>query len=97
MRLLATENRVIVYPDPTGEQVLESGIVLPDGLEERRAAKTGTVLSSANRRSKSGTVFAANVFEGDRVAWHPMAGQEIRFGNGKFLVLAAEEIVAVVG
>lgn len=83
-------------PDPPGEKVLGSGIVIPDGVDDRQAAVFGQVLASSNRRDTAGRVFAASVLEGDRVLWPRYAGQTIDHHGEQLVVLKPEEVLAVI-
>jgi chaperonin GroES len=71
------------------------GIVLPDNAKEK--PKEGTIVALGNGRLlKSGERSQFQVAAGDRVIFSSYAGTEIKVRGTEYLILAEDDILAVV-
>lgn len=71
------------------------GIVLPDNAKEK--PKEGTIVAVGNGRLlKSGERSQFQVTAGDRVIFSSYAGTEIKVQGDEFLILAEDDILAIV-
>ena len=71
------------------------GIVLPDNAKEK--PKEGTIIALGNGRLlKSGDRSAFQVAKGDRVIFSSYAGTEIKVQGEEYLILAEDDILAIV-
>ena len=71
------------------------GIVLPDNAKEK--PKEGTIVAVGNGRLlKGGDRSQFQVAKGDRVIFSSYAGTEIKVQGDEYLILAEDDILAVV-
>ena len=71
------------------------GIVLPDNAKEK--PKEGTIVAVGNGRLlKGGDRSQFQVAKGDRVIFSSYAGTEIKVQGAEYLILAEDDILAVV-
>ena len=71
------------------------GIVLPDNAKEK--PKEGTIVAVGNGRLlKGGERSQFQVAKGDRVIFSSYAGTEIKVAGVEYLILAEDDILAVV-
>src|SRR5699024_2282185 len=87
-------NRVVI--DLTQkEETTKSGIVLTDSAKEK--PQEGTVVAvGAGKVLDNGTRLEVEVKPGDRVVYSKFAGTEIKHEDKDYLVLADNEILAIV-
>lgn len=77
------------------ESTTAGGIVLPDNAKEK--PKEGTVVAVGNGRLlKSGDRSQFQVAKGDRVIFSSYAGTEIKVQGVDYLILAEDDILAIV-
>ena len=77
------------------ETTTAGGIVLPDNAKEK--PKEGTIVAVGNGRMlKSGERSQFQVAKGDRVIFSSYAGTEIKVQGVDYLILAEDDILAVV-
>ncbi len=78
------------------EEVLASGIVIPDTAKEK--PQQGEVLASGpGRLDDDGTRVAMEVKVGDRVLYAKYSGQEIKIDQEEYIVLSEKDILCKVG
>lgn len=77
------------------EQVTASGIILPDSAQEK--PQRGTVLAvGPGKRLDSGQLATIDVKEGDVVMYGKYAGTEVKVEGKDYIILRAEDVLAVV-
>ena len=77
------------------ESTTAGGIVLPDNAKEK--PKEGTIVAVGNGRLlKSGDRSQFQVAAGDRVIFSSYAGTEIKVQGEEYLILAEDDILAIV-
>ena len=90
MRIEPLDDRVLVQvDDETAEQKTASGIYLPDTAKEK--PRTGLVVAVGTDED-----LREKVKEGDRVLYGKYGGDEVDLDGKKVLVLARNEILALV-
>lgn len=90
MRIEPLDDRVLVQvDDETGEQKTASGLYLPDTAKEK--PRTGLVMAVGTDEE-----LREKVKEGDRVLYGKYGGDEVELDGKKVLVLARNEILALV-
>ena len=87
-------SRVVVEPIEQ-EDVLASGIVLPDTAKEK--PQKGVVLSvGPGDRDESGNRIKMDVAAGDKVLFAKYSGTEIKIDSKKLLILRESDLLAIV-
>ncbi len=87
-------DRLVIKPVQQ-EQVLASGIVIPDTAKEK--PQQGEVVAvGPGKRSDDGTRQELEVVIGDRILYKKYTGQEIKIDNEDLIVLEEREILAKV-
>ncbi len=74
------------------EEVLSSGIVIPDTAQEK--PQEGEVIAVGPGRIEEGKRIAIDLKAGDRVLFSKYAGQEIKVGQEEYLVLKEADVLA---
>ncbi len=74
------------------EEVLTSGIVIPDTAQEK--PQQGEVIAVGPGRVEEGKRIAIDLKAGDRVLFSKYAGQEIKVGHEEYLVLKEADVLA---
>ena len=78
------------------EEVLASGIVIPDTAKEK--PQQGEVIAAGTGRiDDSGKRIAMEVKVGDRVLYAKYSGQEIKLDQDEFIVLSEKDVLCKVG
>ena len=78
------------------EEVLASGIVIPDTAKEK--PQQGEVIAAGpGRIDDSGKRIAMEVKVGDRVLYAKYSGQEIKLDQDEFIVLSEKDVLCKVG
>ena len=94
MNLKPLGSRVVVEPIEQ-EEVLPSGLVLPETAKEK--PQKGTVLSiGAGDRDDDGKRVPMDVKVGDVVLYAKYGGTEIKLDNKKLLILRESDLLAIV-
>ncbi len=94
MKLKPLGSRVVVEPREE-EDVLASGIVLPETAKEK--PQKGVVLSvGPGDRDDEGKRIAMDVKEGDVVLFAKYSGTEIKVDGKKLLILRESDLLAIV-
>jgi len=86
--------RVLVQPDEV-EQVTKGGLVLPPSASDDKRPATGTILTLGVGKDKDGEV-KFDVKVGDRIYFKKYSPEEIEIEGKKYLLLDAEDILAVI-
>ena len=77
------------------EEKTKSGIVLPDTAEKERPQKGKVVYVGPGRLDENGKRIPIEVKKGDIVLFKKYAPDEIKVGNKEYLVIKAEDILAI--
>ena len=77
------------------EDTTAGGIIIPDAAKER--AQTGEVIAvGAGRYDANGKIIPMNVKVGDKILLDKYGTQEINFNDEDYIIIKADDIVAVV-
>lgn len=93
MALKPVADRVIVKYFET-EDKTASGIVLPDSSKEK--TQQAEVIAVGSGKIVDGKEFPIQVKPGDRVIYGKYTGTEIKYEGEKYLVINADDIIAIV-
>jgi chaperonin GroES len=94
MKLIPLGDRLVIKP-VVQEEVLASGIVIPDTAKEK--PQQGEVLAAGpGRLDDDGKRVAMEVKVGDRVLYAKYSGQEIKIDQEEYIVLAEKDVLCKV-
>ena len=94
-KLIPLGDRLVIQPVEQ-EEVLASGIVIPDTAKEK--PQQGDVLAAGpGRQDDDGKRIAMDVKVGDRVLYAKYSGQEIKIDQNEYIVLSEKDVLAKVG
>ena len=93
-KLVPLHDRIVIRP-VVQEEVLASGIVIPDTAKEK--PQQGTVIAAGpGRLDDNGKRVAMDVAVGDRVLYAKYTGQEVKIDQEELIVLAEKDVLAKV-
>ena len=93
-KLTPLHDRIVIRPT-VQEEVLASGIVIPDTAKEK--PQQGDVIAvGPGRLDDNGKRIAMDVVVGDRVLYAKYTGQEVKIDQEELIVLAEKDVLAKV-
>ena len=93
-RLIPLHDRIVIRPT-VQEEVLASGIVIPDTAKEK--PQQGEVIAvGPGRLDDDGKRIAMDVQVGDRVLYAKYTGQEVKIDQEELIVLSEKDVLAKV-
>lgn len=93
-KLVPLHDRIVIRP-VVQEEVLASGIVIPDTAKEK--PQQGTVIAAGpGRLDDNGKRVQMDVKVGDRVLYAKYTGQEVKIDQEELIVLAEKDVLAKV-
>ena len=93
--LIPLGDRLVIQPVEQ-EEVLASGIVIPDTAKEK--PQQGKVLAAGpGRLDDNGKRIAMEVAVGDRILYGKYSGQEIKLDQDEYIVLSEKDVLCKVG
>ena len=93
-KLVPLHDRIVIQP-VVQEEVLASGIVIPDTAKEK--PQQGVVIAvGPGRLDDNGKRIAMDVAIGDRVLYAKYTGQEVKIDQEELIVLSEKDILAKV-
>jgi chaperonin GroES len=93
-KLVPLHDRIVIRPT-LQEEVLASGIVIPDTAKEK--PQQGDVISvGPGRLDDNGKRIAMDVAVGDRVLFAKYTGQEVKIDQEELIVLSEKDVLAKV-
>jgi chaperonin GroES len=93
-KLVPLHDRIVLRP-VVQEEVLSSGIVIPDTAKEK--PQQGVVIAvGPGRLDDNGKRIAMDVRAGDRVLYAKYTGQEVKIDQEELIVLSEKDILAKV-
>lgn len=94
MNLKPLGDRVIVKQDEAEEKTA-SGLILSSGAQDK--PQRGTIISvGPGKLDKDGKLVKPEVKEGDKVIYSKYGGNEIKLDEENYLILRADDIMAIV-
>lgn len=93
-KLIPLADKLVLRPI-VQEEVLSSGIVIPDTAKEK--PNQGEIIAvGPGRRDEDGKIVPMDVAVGDRVLYAKYTGQEIKVENEEYIVLKESDILCKV-
>ena len=93
-KLIPLGDKLVLRPI-VQEEVLSSGIVIPDTAKEK--PNQGEIIAvGPGRRDEDGKIVPMDVSVGDRVLYAKYTGQEIKVENEEYIVLKESDILCKV-
>jgi chaperonin GroES len=93
-KLIPLADKLVLRPI-VQEEVLSSGIVIPDTAKEK--PNQGEIIAvGPGRRDDDGKIIPMDVAVGDRVLYAKYTGQEIKVENEEYIVLKETDILCKV-
>ncbi len=93
-KLIPLADKLVLKPI-VQEEVLSSGIVIPDTAKEK--PNQGEVVAAGpGRRDENGNIIPMDVVVGDRVLYAKYTGQEIKIENEEYIVLSERDLLCKV-
>ena len=93
-KLVPLHDRIVIKP-VVQEEVLASGIVIPDTAKEK--PQQGTVIAAGpGRLDDNGKRIPMDVKVGDRVLYAKYTGQEVKIDRDELIVIAEKDVLAKV-
>ena len=93
-KLVPLADKLVLKPI-VQEEVLSSGIVIPDTAKEK--PNQGEVIAvGPGRRDDDGKIIPMDVVVGDRVLYAKYTGQEIKIENEEYIVLSERDLLCKV-
>ena len=93
-KLIPLADKLVLRPI-VQEEVLSSGIVIPDTAKEK--PNQGEIIAAGpGRRDDDGKIVPMEVAVGDRVLYAKYTGQEIKVENEEYIVLKETDILCKV-
>jgi chaperonin GroES len=90
------EDRVLVTLDDK-EQTTSSGLVIPETAKEKPQQGSVIAVGPGKRSDTTGELIPLDVNAGDTVLFSKYGGTEVKVDGNEYLILAARDILAIVG
>jgi chaperonin GroES len=87
-------NRVLVRR-LAAEEKLKGGIILPDTAKKKQE-QAQVVAIGTGKKDKNGTLIPIPVKVGDTILMEKYSGQEVILNDEEFVILRADDIIAIV-
>lgn len=94
VKLQPLGNRVLVRR-LAAEEKLKGGIILPDTAKKKQEQAEVVALGSG-KKDKNGTLIPMPVKVGDIILMEKYSGQEVTLDDEEFVILRADDIIAIV-
>jgi chaperonin GroES len=93
-KLIPLADKLVLKPI-VQEEVLSSGIVIPDTAKEK--PNQGEIIAvGPGRRDDDGKLIPMDIVVGDRVLYAKYTGQEIKIENEEYIVLSERDLLCKV-
>lgn len=94
MKLQPLNDKIVIKREEAEEKT-SSGLYLPSGAQEK--PRKGKVIAlGQGKYLENGKRSAFQVKEGDKVLFSSYAGSEVKLGDDEYLIMAEDDILAVV-
>lgn len=88
-------DHVIVRPS-TKEETSAAGIIIPDTVDKERPERGEVIAVGPGKALENGTRCAMEVKPGDTVVFKKYAPDEVKLGKDEYLVIKADDVMAVI-
>ncbi len=95
MKIEPLYDKVVIKP-LEGEEVTESGIVLPDTVDKEKPMQGEVVAVGPGKRLDNGETAPVSVKVGDKVLFTKYAPDEVEIKDEEFLVIEEDKILGIV-
>lgn len=95
MNLRPLGDHLIVKPSSKEETSL-SGIIIPDTVDKERPERGEVMAVGPGRMLENGSRSAMDVKAGDKVVFKKYAPDEVKVGKDEYLVIKADDVMAVI-
>ena len=93
-KLRPLADRVLVQR-PKEQETLSGGIILPDSAKQKQ--EIGVVVAvGPGKKDKEGKNIEVAVKAGDQIMWDKYGGQEVTIDEEEFIIVKADDIIAIV-
>lgn len=86
----------IVVQSLKKEAVTASGIIIPDTAEKERPEQGTVIAVGPGKALENGTRQPIEVRPGDKVVFKKYSPDEVKMGNETYLVLSADDVMAII-
>lgn len=94
IKLRPLMDKILVQRKKTEEQNI-GGIILPDSAQSKQ--DIGTVLACGpGKKDKDGKLIEMPVKAGDQIMWDKYGGQEVTIEEQEYIIVKADDVIAVV-
>ena len=77
------------------EETISGGIILPDSAKQKQ--EIGTVIAvGPGKKDKDGKTIEIAVQVGNKIMWDKYGGQEVTIDDEEYLIVKADDIIAIV-
>lgn len=90
-KLVPFGDRIVIRPI-VQEEVLASGIVIPDTAKEK--GQQGEVIAVGPGRLEDGKRVPVEVAVGDKILYAKYTGQEVKIGTEEYIVISEKDVLA---
>lgn len=94
MALTPLRNQVVLQQIEPEEEKTEAGIVIPDSAQEQ--PQKADVIAVGPGKHEDGELVEPDVSDGDTVLFGRYSGTEVEFGGEEYLVMDADDVLAIV-
>ena len=95
VKLQPLGNRVLVAPQ-IEEDTIAGGLVVPPSANDEKRPEMGEILKLGTGKDEDGKAVSFNVKVGDKVYFKKYSPEELELEGEKYLILDAQDILAVV-
>ena len=94
VKLKPLGNRVLAKRTEAAEEI-KGGIILPESAKQKQ--ETATVIAvGPGKKDKDGKIQPVPVKEGDTILMDKYAGQEVTLNDEEYMIVRADDIVAII-
>lgn len=95
MKLKPISDHIIVKAS-SKEEMSASGIIIPDTVDKERSERGEVLAVGPGKMLDTGTRQAMDVKEGDQVIFKKYAPDEIKVDGEEYLVIRADDVMAII-
>ncbi len=93
-KLRPLADRILIKREKEKEKI-SGGIIIPDNAQQKK--EVGEVISvGPGKKDKHGNFIEIPVKKGDKVMWQKYGGDEIAMDDDEFVIIKAEDLIAII-